>query len=198
MTRSELKHQAILDAAKEAFQEHGVQGTSMDMLAAKAEVSKRTVYNHFSSKEELVIELTSKLWQQAMQQIDIAYDANTDLRSQLLALVEAEIEVFTKQEYLDLFRVAFGHYFYQPEDLQREMAKYSIQETALARWLQAAQKDGKLKAFDIEFGTNQLHSLLKGSCFWPLLLKLIPAPTAEEKKYLAEETVGMFLCRYEI
>ncbi len=43
-TRSELKHEAILDAAKRAFLAFGVQGTSMDKLAEMADVSKRTVW----------------------------------------------------------------------------------------------------------------------------------------------------------
>ncbi|EPF7654109.1 TetR/AcrR family transcriptional regulator, partial [Vibrio vulnificus] len=61
-TRSEEKREAILTAAKQAFLEFGVQNTSMDKLAALAGVSKRTVYNHFSSKEALVMELLSVLW----------------------------------------------------------------------------------------------------------------------------------------
>ena len=38
-TRSELKRQAILQAARDAFQERGVHSTSMDELAALASVS---------------------------------------------------------------------------------------------------------------------------------------------------------------
>ncbi len=61
-TRSELKRQAILQAARDAFQEHGVHNTSMDELAALAQVSKRTVYNHFASKEVLIMTLMAELW----------------------------------------------------------------------------------------------------------------------------------------
>ncbi|MFA0698755.1 TetR/AcrR family transcriptional regulator, partial [Vibrio sp. 10N.222.49.C9] len=46
-TRSELKREAILTAAKQSFLEFGVKNTSMDKLASLANVSKRTVYNHF-------------------------------------------------------------------------------------------------------------------------------------------------------
>ena len=38
-TRSELKHEAILDAAKRAFLAYGVQGTSMDKLAEMADAA---------------------------------------------------------------------------------------------------------------------------------------------------------------
>ena len=53
VTRSELKKQAIIDAAKQEFQDKGFQHASMDNIAQSADVSKRTVYNHFASKEIL-------------------------------------------------------------------------------------------------------------------------------------------------
>ena len=56
-TRSDAKREAIIQAATQAFQEYGVNGTSMDKLAELANVSKRTVYNHFATKEDLVMHL---------------------------------------------------------------------------------------------------------------------------------------------
>lgn len=44
----------LLDAAAELFVVHGVTGTSIDAVAARAGVSKGAVYHHFSSKDELV------------------------------------------------------------------------------------------------------------------------------------------------
>ncbi|WP_231877395.1 TetR/AcrR family transcriptional regulator, partial [Oleiphilus sp. HI0043] len=39
-SRSELKREAIIDAARKAFKEYGVDATSMDKLAEIAQVSK--------------------------------------------------------------------------------------------------------------------------------------------------------------
>ena len=50
---SSTKHEAILDAALSVFLERGYLGTSMDEIAAKAAVSKQTVYKHFADKERL-------------------------------------------------------------------------------------------------------------------------------------------------
>ncbi len=47
------KRDAIVAAATELFLDHGFGDVSMDTIAAKAEVSKRTVYNHFENKEQL-------------------------------------------------------------------------------------------------------------------------------------------------
>ena len=54
---SSTKHEAILDAALSVFLERGYLGTSMDEIAAKAAVSKQTVYKHFADKERLFAEI---------------------------------------------------------------------------------------------------------------------------------------------
>ena len=47
------KREAILSAAVELFMSHGFAGTSMDNLAAAAQVSKATLYSHFADKNAL-------------------------------------------------------------------------------------------------------------------------------------------------
>jgi len=47
------KRKAIVEAASLTFLERGFGDTSMDEVAARANVSKRTVYSHFGSKEAL-------------------------------------------------------------------------------------------------------------------------------------------------
>jgi TetR/AcrR family transcriptional repressor of mexJK operon len=51
--RSEQKRAAILDAATALFLADGYERTSGDAVAARAGVSKRTVYDHFGGKERL-------------------------------------------------------------------------------------------------------------------------------------------------
>src|SRR5579864_8533515 len=48
---------AIREAAAKLFLEKGYQGTSMDDVAAAAQVSKQTIYTHFESKETLFADL---------------------------------------------------------------------------------------------------------------------------------------------
>jgi AcrR family transcriptional regulator len=44
----------ILETARELFSRHGIDVTGVAELAAAAHVSKRTLYQHFASKDELV------------------------------------------------------------------------------------------------------------------------------------------------
>ncbi|MGB1238594.1 MAG: TetR/AcrR family transcriptional regulator, partial [Pseudomonadales bacterium] len=71
ITLSQRKRAAIVQAAIEAFQEKGAQCTSMDSIAERAQVSKRTVYNHFASKERLLEEVF-ELWLHQCFDLDIA------------------------------------------------------------------------------------------------------------------------------
>ncbi len=44
----------ILSTARELFLEHGFQSVSVDSIAAAAQVSNRTVFSHFHSKDQLL------------------------------------------------------------------------------------------------------------------------------------------------
>jgi AcrR family transcriptional regulator len=46
----------ILSASERLFRAQGINRTGMDQLCAEAQVSKRTAYQHFNSKDELVAE----------------------------------------------------------------------------------------------------------------------------------------------
>lgn len=46
----------MLGAAQRLFREQGINNTGMVQLCAEAEVSKRTAYQHFASKDDLVAE----------------------------------------------------------------------------------------------------------------------------------------------
>ncbi|MBB5788598.1 TetR/AcrR family transcriptional regulator [Jiangella mangrovi] len=55
--RTARKRRAIIEAAAEVFLQHGYLGASMDQVAAKAAVSKQTVYKQFADKEHLFAEI---------------------------------------------------------------------------------------------------------------------------------------------
>jgi len=196
-SRSEQKREAIINAAKLAFKEFGVQGTSMDKLAEMAQVSKRTVYNHFSSKEELVMFVVTDMWQQALVNEPFNYRADLSIEQQLTDWLSGQIALISAQEFLDLSRVAISHLFFNLERLQQEMERMMCQVTNLQKWLQAAVDDKKLVINDVEYASFQLHSLIEGSCFWPQLTGCKPELTSEEKAHVAKETCAMFLARYK-
>ncbi|MDB1123520.1 TetR/AcrR family transcriptional regulator [Vibrio algarum] len=83
----------------------------MDKISELAQVSKRTVYNHFETKEALVMHIMSEMWRKSTIQPDFKYIPNTPLHDQLSSILLAEAKMFSSKENLELSRVAFGHFF---------------------------------------------------------------------------------------
>ncbi len=191
-----MKREAIICAVKQAFQSYGVAGTSMDKLAEIAGVSKRTVYNHFPSKDVIVMHLIRSLWHKCLVSIEVDYQPEAPLAPQLQQLLLAEIELITADEYLELARVAFGHLFYHPQRLRDEVEQFSAQETVLQRWLKSACDDGRLEIDNMAYSVKELASLVKGHCFWPQLMQIEPPLTAEQKKDIATRTAHLFVSHY--
>src|SRR5205823_3430702 len=62
-----LRGDAILDAALDLFVERGYPDATMDELAARLGTSKRTLYQHFPSKEELAVNLVVRAMRLALE-----------------------------------------------------------------------------------------------------------------------------------
>jgi AcrR family transcriptional regulator len=60
-TKSPLAHNKVLEAAIELFAERGIEGTSVDAIAAASGVSKATIYKHWHDKDSLALETLSNL-----------------------------------------------------------------------------------------------------------------------------------------
>jgi TetR/AcrR family transcriptional repressor of mexJK operon len=90
--RAEIKRAAILDAAEELFVSSGYELTSVDAIAARAAVSKRTVYDHFGDKESLfrsvLVRVNDALGATVRAAIEQELTDGRDLREALLAFAQ--------------------------------------------------------------------------------------------------------------
>ncbi|MBQ4890311.1 TetR/AcrR family transcriptional regulator [Shewanella sp. MMG014] len=197
MTLSQKKRAAIINAAKVTFTEFGVAATSMDKLAEVAGVSKRTVYNHFATKEAIVMNLIADLWDRSFKHNVAEYQSNTPLLEQLSEVVFKEINFISSHEYIELTRMAIGHFFYTPESMNQEFQRVKKQESATMRWIRAAMADKKISVTNEELALQQIHSLIKGSCFWPQVMQFADRLNHNEQQEIANEVAKMFLCRYQ-
>jgi AcrR family transcriptional regulator len=82
--------QRILHAAAELFYNEGINATGVELISAKASVSKRTLYQHFPSKTALVEEYLRMLRQRAGNPTDASPpDSEPNPRALLLALFDS-------------------------------------------------------------------------------------------------------------
>ena len=96
--RHDERRARIVDAALDLFGTAGYQATSIEQLCTRAGVSTRSFYEHFSAREELLIELHDDLNARALQAVGhaIAGTDPNDLRARAYAGVRAYFDVMTK------------------------------------------------------------------------------------------------------
>ncbi len=191
---TDRKRAAILQAAVAEFREFGFAGTSMDRIAATAEVSKRTVYNHFASKDEL---FTAILWQlfEASQALDVVpYDPARPLRDQLLLFAARKMRLLEDPGFIDLSRVAMAELVHAPERARAMMDKLAEKEEGLTGWIRAAQADGRLRLdMSPAEAAHQLQAMLKAFAFWPQITFGQPPLTPAQQQQVMHDCVDMFL-----
>lgn len=191
---TDRKREAILRAAVAEFREFGFAGTSMDRIAATAEVSKRTVYNHFSSKDELFAAILWQLWEASRALESAAYDPARPLREQLLAFVEQKLRLLSDASFIDLSRVAMAELVHAPERARAMMDRLAEKEEGLTTWIRAAQADGRLHTnIAPADAAHQLQGMVKAFAFWPQIAMGQPPLSENAQQQVMHDCVDMFL-----
>ena len=91
-----FEKQKILISASEKFMREGFYKTSMDSLATELQMSKKTIYKYFSSKNELVETVVKSFMTQVKEKIDSVIKEEDNSLIRALHLFEIMIEVTTK------------------------------------------------------------------------------------------------------
>lgn len=195
---TDRKREAIIQAAITEFRANGFEITSMDRIAATAGVSKRTVYNHFPSKEELFAEILNQLWARISAEQSVVYNRDQPLREQLRPMLQAKMQLMADENFLTLARVAIAATIHSPERAQNMVERMGEREEGLTVWIRAAQADGRLKPVDPEFAAQQVQGLLKTFAFWPQMSMGRAALDVDMQNSVAESALQMFLAHYQL
>ncbi|MHC8383158.1 TetR/AcrR family transcriptional regulator [Pseudomonas sp. LB3P14] len=195
---TDRKREAIIQAAIAEFRTNGFDITSMDKIAATAGVSKRTVYNHFPSKEELFAEILNQLWARVTAEQETPYHPDLPLRDQMRLMLMAKMQMLGDDNFLDLARVAIAATIHSPERAQNMVARMGEHEEGLTVWIRAAQADGRLKPVAPDFAAQQIQGMLKSFAFWPQISMGLPGLSAELQSTVVESALDMFLACYQL
>ena len=195
---TDRKREAIIQAAIAEFRANGFDITSMDKIAATAGVSKRTVYNHFPSKEELFAEILNQLWARVTAEQETPYRPDLPLRDQMRRMLMAKLQMLGDDNFLDLARVAIAATIHSPERAQNMVARMGEREEGLTVWIRAAQADGRLKPVAPDFAAQQIQGMLKSFAFWPQISMGLPGLSAEMQTTVVESALDMFLACYQL
>ncbi len=196
-TLSARKKADIIQAAIAEFQQNGFSGTSMDAIALKAKVSKRTVYNHFPSKQALFETIAHEVWLKANEATALVFNPSAPIKAQLKALALKELQVFCDDEVLQLTRVLMVELMQDSAMAQQILARFDEEESSLSVWMQAAKQSGALNVSEPQEAGAQFHGLIKAQAFWPQLMFNQPVIANSQHDKLAEQVCTMFLAVFQ-
>jgi TetR/AcrR family transcriptional regulator of autoinduction and epiphytic fitness len=194
--RKAEKRKSIIAGAIKAFEQKGYEGASMDLVAELASASKRTVYNYFESKKELLWAVIGDLMAGQSELAQVVYSKGESLESQLGRFVDAQIYFVTDPTRLSLVRLLTS-IFLRNEELREEASKgNNCQLDQLITWIKAAREDNRLKLEDPQLAAQVFRGLMEGMINFPALYS--PLKTAAELKPIKDEAISVFLCRYGV
>jgi TetR/AcrR family transcriptional regulator of autoinduction and epiphytic fitness len=141
---TDRKRAAIVDAAVAEFRQSGFAATSMDKIAASAGVSKRTVYNHFPSKEALFAQILEQtVGTQHRRARPGVSQGSSAARDSCWNCWSRSWNCLRDENYSDLARVAIAAGLHAPELAQELVARMGNREEGLTTWIRAAAADGR-------------------------------------------------------
>jgi AcrR family transcriptional regulator len=174
----------IIAAAKELFDAKGVEATSMDEIAAKAQYSKSTVYVYFSGKEDIYYSIVS-------QHINRLYEGIADILNQ---------QKVYKNRYFSICNLLAAFYEQYPMYSDYIFAKVSVNPADFERLpvlktiFETSEKINELMAAMLKEdseggGDKNARTAPAGLVFWSSISSIITY-SAGKDQYLQEQ-MGM-------
>ena len=143
------KRPRLVTAATAVFAEKGYASTRVAEIAERAGVGKGTVYEYFSSKEELLFAVFESINEEISTRVSAALSKNGSARERLLALLQLGAKVISEQVelqpvILDFWAASRGKDF---EETYRRavVASYSLFRNLVSDFIREEQNRGEFK-----------------------------------------------------
>jgi TetR/AcrR family transcriptional repressor of mexJK operon len=166
--RSALKRQTILSAGRELFLSNGYQGTSVDQIAASAEVSKQTVYKHFGDKQELLLAIVDGALDTTVTPFLVRIAAlaeTTDLQTDLADLAADYLRAVLQEPVVQLRRLVVGEANRVPALAQQYYEQAPARTlTAFAECFSRLHDRGLLNVPESAIAAEHFAFLIVGRC----------------------------------
>ena len=197
--RDLTKGVAILDAGWELFLERGVEATPIEAIAARAGVSKVTLYTHYSDKTALFRAAVER----EMERIEAAQRSVSGdggvgkVAEQLRAFGFGIMTYLTSKPAIDFYNVVAGE-LRRHEDLAHAFYELGPGRTRrnLAGLIAAAAARGELSVADPERAADELFGMWQGFTNFQLSLGVDIEAVRRAMPDRVDRSVGVFLRQY--
>jgi len=188
------KTEQILAASRETFLELGYAGTSMDLIAQRARVSKTTLYTRFPSKDDLyVATISAECERRGLRFAPDAFD-DMPLEDALRQVGRRFVDLLWSPAAIRMHQAVTGEATRVPE-----AARLFFQagpEQAIANFVaffERAAARGAIDTDDPAFIAKQFLAAMQGGPYCALCLGVCEPPTDEERAAFVDKAVALFL-----
>ena len=193
MGRSEDKQNDIISAAIKEFGEKGMIATTMESIACRANVSKRTLYKHYPCKTHLLDVVVNLLLARIAHLKEVQYCPNESLLNQLKHLAYLTIQLSSDQDYINLSRIVIIESMRCEEAAQHLNSKFKDCEQGLELWFTQASKAGVLGDYNPTLAATLFYGGIKKIAYWDQVIWWKPTIKDPEAERLITQTCELFV-----
>jgi TetR/AcrR family transcriptional regulator, mexJK operon transcriptional repressor len=188
---------AIVDIAHAAFLADGYASTSMSTIAARVGGSKATLYNYFSSKEELFAAVVCKKSEQLQVLLHNAQVEGGDFRSAMQNFGERFLALLLRDESIATYRLVVAECARFPE-LGRTLYETGMKQGRgkLAEYFRQMIAAGELRDCDAVLMANYFFDLCMSGIHHRRLWNVEGDPTPEEIHAQVARAIAIVLAAF--
>ena len=195
--KSEERRQAILDVAREAFTQLGFENTTMSEIANRTGGSKATLYNYFSSKEELFAAVIDEFGRQRIAEAFMSMNPDKPVREEITRLGLHYLRFILNPDVIGL-RAVIVHESART-NIGREYYRLGPQRgwQYISQYIEQQSRSGQLCAIENSWAAAMhLKGLLEVEMLEPLLLGARACPDDKEMAEVVERAINVFILAY--
>lgn len=197
---AEIKQENIICAAIDIFTEKGLDQASMEAISKKAEVSKRTLYKYYPTKESLFDVIVERLVSNVKVISNIPFEQDISVRDQLTHLAEKEVELLCSPCFVAVARVVLSECIRSKPLADLMVEKFQPLDGChgLTRWINDGIHAGKLRVSHPDIASEQFIAGLKAIVYWPQLMAHMPPANSATCQAAIQTAVDQFVAAYEV
>ena len=157
--------EAIRKAGLRLIFEHGYEAMSLRQLAAEVGIQAGSLYNHISTKQELLFDLIQDHIKELLRQLDRALDGKQQPAEKLHAFVAFHVTYHMTRK-REVFIANSELRSLDPKNYEAIVALRGAYERRLAEILEQGVEDGVFEVVDVQVATFAIIALLTGLCSW--------------------------------
>jgi len=152
------RKQEILEAALACFNEHGVEGTTIDLIRERSGTSVGSLYHHFGNKEAIAVALHETALQHHQAHVAALLKPGAGAAATVRALVTGYIDSVSENPALSRFLMQSRGFMVRTADAaMTESIERDLLASGFRSWLEPLLAQGAIRPFPME-------------CYLPLIL----------------------------